>query len=267
MIIKREVVGNLVNEISLVSIITPAYNSSRHIENTIKSVLYQTYKNWEMIIVDDCSTDNTYEIVKKWCQIDERIQIIRLEQNFGAAIARNISLKNSIGRFIAYLDSDDIWYPEKLEHQISFMRVKKCGFSCTSYEVINNEGRSLKKYIHMLPKVDYKGFLMNNLIQTVGIMIDTTIVDKSYLQMPNMRRRQDAATWLQVLRKGYDCYGLNEILAQYRRSENSLSGNKILAAKGIWYLYRYVENLSFPFSIYCFVRYGLLAIWKRIYKR
>lgn len=249
----------------MVSIITPTYNSSAHIENTIKSVANQTYKNWEMIIVDDCSIDDTCEIVNKWCEKDKRIRLIKLETNSGASVARNTSLMNSQGRFIAYLDSDDIWYPEKLQRQVDFMLKNKYAFSCVSYEVIDNAGVPLQKFIHMLPKVDYKGFLTNNLLQTVGIMVDTTVVDKSCLIMPNMRRRQDAATWLQVLKSGNDCYGLDEILAQYRRTENSLSSNKIKAVKGIWYLYRNVEHLSLHFSCYCFLRYALLAVWKRVY--
>ena len=118
----------------------------------------------------------------------------------------------------------------------------------------------------MLPKVDYIGFLTNNLLQTVGIMVDTGAVDKKHLEMPDIRRRQDAATWLQILKAGYECYGLDEVLAQYRRTENSLSSNKAKAVKGMWHLYRDIEHLSLPFSCYCFVKYAYLAICKRIYK-
>ena len=144
---------------------------------------------------------------------------------------------------------------------------KNCGFSCTSYEVIDNDGNKLNKQIHMLPNVDYIGFLTNNLLQTVGIMVDTQKIDKSLLIMPDIRRRQDAATWLQILKAGYKCYGLDEILAEYRRSKGSLSSNKIKAVKGIWSLYRDIEHMSLPFSCYCFMRYALLAVWKRLYFR
>ena len=142
-----------------------------------------------------------------------------------------------------------------------------CGFTCTSYEVISDNGEKLNKYVHMLPKVDYVGFLTNNLLQTVGIMVDTQKVDKQLLVMPDLRRRQDAATWLQILKAGFECYGVNEILAQYRRAEQSLSSNKFKAVKGVWKLYREIEHLSLPFSCYCFVRYAFLAVWKRTYKR
>lgn len=248
-----------------VSIITPSFNSEKYIEKTIESVKNQKYENWEMIIVDDCSTDSTCEIVAKIAETDSRIKLIRLNQNCGAGKARTQALEKATGRFIAYLDADDIWKNEKLEQQISFMKTNDYGFTCTSYEVINDNGESFNKQVYMLPKVDYVGFLTNNLLQTVGIMVDTHIVEKKHLVMPNIRRRQDAATWLQILKAGHTCYGMKEILAEYRRTENSLSSNKTKAVKGVWYLYRKIEKLSLPFSCYCFIRYAVLAVWKRVY--
>lgn len=248
-----------------VTIVTPSWNSGKYIKETIVSVQAQTYQNWEMIIVDDCSTDNTVDIVKEISEKDPRVRILVQDINGGAAKARNRSMQAGTGRFVAYLDADDIWKPEKLEKQVFFMKSKNCGFTCTSYEVIDDNGKPKKKYIHMLPKVDYKEFLTNNLLQTVGIMVDTQKIDKKYLIMPDIRRRQDAATWLQILRAGHECYGLDEILAEYRRTENSLSSNKLKAVKGIWSLYRDIEHLSFLFSCYCFARYAFLAIWKRVY--
>lgn len=251
----------------LVSIITPSYNSEQYIEETILSVMNQTYPNWEMIIVDDYSSDRTCELVEEMQKKDKRIKLIKLQENSGAGNARNVALQNSNGRFIAYLDADDIWYPEKLEKQVTFMLEKNCGFSCISYEVISNEGQPYNKYIVMKDKLDYRGFLIYNLIQTVGIMIDLNIVQRECLVMPNMRRRQDAATWLQVMKKGHPCYGMKNILAKYRRTTDSLSSNKYRAVKGVWYLYREVEHLNLPFSCYCFVRYAILAVWKRVYPK
>ncbi len=248
-----------------VSIITPSYNSEKYIQKTIESVMNQTYSNWELIIADDKSTDHTCEVVKTLMKEEPRIKLIELKENGGAAIARNKALVQATGRFIAYLDADDLWYPEKLEKQVAFMLENNCGFSCTSYEVIDDNGKSLNKYVYMKDKVDYVGFLTNNLLQTVGIMADTEIVDKKYLQMPNMRRRQDAATWLQVLKAGNPCFGMKEVLAKYRRAAGSLSSNKAKAVKGVWYLYREVEKLNLLFSCYCFCRYAFLAVWKRIY--
>ena len=248
-----------------VSVVTPTWNSEKYIRETIRSVQEQTFQNWEMVIVDDCSTDHTVKIVEEIAAQDSRIRILRQEVNQGAGAARTRSMQNATGRYIAYLDADDIWKPDKLEKQVAFMKEKDCGFSCTSYEVINDQGMPLNKYVHMLPKVDYVGFLTNNLLQTVGIMVDTQKVDKKHLVMPDMRRRQDAATWLQILKAGHVCYGMEEILAEYRRAENSLSSNKLKAVKGVWSLYRDVEKLSLPFSCYCFVRYAVLAVWKRVY--
>lgn len=248
-----------------VSIITPSWNSEKYIKKTIESVQKQTYTNWEMIIADDCSSDGTVEIVEQVSKDDPRVRIVKQDVNGGAARARNRSLLEATGRYISYLDADDIWKPTKLEKQVEFMKAHNCGFSCASYEVIDDEGCTLNKEIHMLPSVDYVGFLTNNLLQTVGIMVDTSIVDKKYLIMPDIRRRQDAATWLQVLKAGYRCYGINEVLAGYRRTENSLSSNKVKAVKGVWSLYRDIEKLSLPFSCYCFVRYAFLAVWKRVY--
>lgn len=249
----------------LVSIITPAYNSEKLIGETILSVINQTYPYWELIIVDDCSTDETCNIVKKYIKIDSRIKLYTLKKNSGAAIARNFGLSKSNGRYIAYLDADDLWYERKLEEQINFMKENACGFSCVSYEVIDNEGNLKNKRIYMKDKLDYKGFLINNLLQTVGIMVDLKYVNKDNLIMPDMKRRQDAATWLQILKQGNECYGLKIILAKYRRTSGSLSSNKLKAIKSVWYLYRKVENLSLFFSFYCFVRYAVLAIWKRLY--
>lgn len=250
----------------LVSIITPTWNCSKYVEETIRSVQKQTWSNWEMIIVDDCSTDQTVELIKALAAEDPRIILLQQEENGGAAKARNRALEASKGRYIAYLDADDIWKPRKLEKQIRFMKKRKIGFSCISYEVIDDDGTKLNKEVHMLPKVDYVGFLTNNLLQTVGIMADVTIIDKKYFVMPDLRRRQDAATWLQVLKAGYKCYGLDEVLAEYRRAQGSLSANKVKAVKGVWGLYRDIEHLSLPFSCYCFVRYAVLAVWKRSYK-
>ena len=249
----------------LVSVIMPTFNSEKYVKNAIDSVLAQSYDNWEMVVVDDNSTDGTYELVKSMCKVDSRIRVYRHEVNKGAGPARTWALEIAKGRFIAYLDGDDVWHPQKLQLQVGFMLANRYGFTCTSYEVIDDEGVRLQKVIRMLPKVDYVGFLTNNLLQTVGIMADTDIVGKELLRMPALKRRQDAATWLQVLKAGHANYGMDEVLAQYRRTDLSLSSNKLQAARGVWLLYRGVENLSLPFSCYCFARYALLAVWKRFY--
>lgn len=215
--------------------------------------------------MDDQSTDSSVSIVEKYAKIDDRIHLIQNERNSGAAISRNEALKHSNGRFVAYIDSDDLWDPNKLTVQLKYMQEHQSAFSCASYRVIDEDGHSLGKDVYMRPQVDYKGFLTNNLLQTIGIVVDLSVVDRKLCIMPNLRRRQDAATWLQILKNGYVCEGIDEPLGSYRRTAGSLSSSKVKAVKGVWFLYRQVEHLSLPFSIYCFVRYAFLAVWKRTY--
>lgn len=248
-----------------VSIITPVYNSDVFLKDTIESVINQTYQSWEWIIVDDCSTDNSNQIIEKYLLTDKRIKYYQLEQNSGAAVARNYALEKAKGRFIAYLDADDIWNENKLQKQLEFMIRNGYGFSCTDYEVINEDGESKGKIVKMPRKVDYNLYLRNTIIQTVGVMVDSDLVDRELLEMPLIRRRQDAATWCRVLKAGFHCYGLSESLASYRRVSRSLSSNKFKAVKGTWYLYRNIERLSLLKSIFCFVGYAWNACKKRIY--
>lgn len=248
-----------------VSIITPVYNCEKLIKETINCVLKQTYKNFEMILVDDCSIDNSAKIIKKFIEKDERIKYYKLNENSGAAVARNYALEKSSGRFIAYLDADDLWKPEKLEKQVKFMIDNNYAFTCTDYEKITEDGTSLNKIIHIPKKVDYNLFLRNTIIQTVGVMIDTQLTGKELLIMPLIRRRQDAATWCQLLRNGFDCYEVPENLSYYRVVSNSLSSNKFKAIKMNWYWYREIEKLPLWKAYYCFIGYAFNAVKKRIY--
>lgn len=252
----------MVNE--LVSIITPVYNNSEFIKQTIESVQKQTYKNWEMIIVDDCSTDRTPELIKKISQKDDRIKYIKLEKNSGAAIARNKALSESRGRFIAYLDADDLWKKNKIQNQIDFMLAHDYAFVCSNYEKIDVNNKILKQ-VKIPKEINYKLFLRNTIIQTVGVMIDSRKTGRELLIMPNVRRRQDAATWCQLLKSGFNCYGVPEFLSYYRVVPKSLSSNKIKAMKGTWFLYRKIEKLSLVNACFCFLGYAINAVKKRIY--
>lgn len=249
----------------LVSIITPVYNCESLLEETIKCVLNQTYGNWELLLVDDCSSDNSADVIKKYIKKDKRIKYFKLKENSGAAIARNYALSQSSGRFIAYLDADDLWKPEKLEKQVKFMLKNDYAFTCTDYEKIDEQGNSLNKIIKIPNKVNYNLFLRNTIIQTVGVMVDTLITGKELIVMPNIRRRQDAATWCQLLKAGFDCYEVPECLSYYRVVPNSLSSNKFKAIKMNWYWYRKIEKLPLWKTCYCFVGYAFNAIKKRIY--
>lgn len=249
----------------LVSIITPVYNSALYIEETVKSVQRQTYRHWEMLLVDDCSSDNSAEIIKEIAEKDTRIRYIPLDTNSGAAVARNVALENARGQYIAYLDADDIWLPEKLKNQIAFIKLNGVQFSCCDYEKIEADGSTTHKVVHMPKTITYDQLLRNTIIQTVGVIVDLSTVDKDLLVMPNIRRGQDSATWLQMLRCGVKFVGQNEVLAQYRRSPQSLSSNKLKAIKRTWNMYRNVEHLSLVKSCYCLIGWAYHATVKRIY--
>lgn len=248
-----------------ISIITPVYNCERYINKTIETVINQTYSNWELLLVDDCSTDNSAKIIKGYAEKDSRVKYYKLDKNSGAAVARNFALQKSQGRFVAYLDSDDLWKEEKLEKQIYFMLTNNYAFTCTDYEKITENGESLNKIVKIPKKVNYNLFLRNTIIQTVGVMVDTKITGKDILVMPDIRRRQDAATWCQLLKNGYDCYECPENLSYYRVVSNSLSSNKLKAVKMNWYWYRRIEKLPLWKTCYCFIGYAFNAIKKRIY--
>lgn len=249
----------------LVSVITPVYACEKYIRQTIDSVISQTFANWEMILADDCSPDGSAQIIAEYMQQDNRIRYIKLPENGGAAVARNAALAEARGRYIAYLDADDIWFPEKLERQLDFMEKNKVVFSCCDYEKIESDGTPLNKVVHMPKTITYEQLLRNTIIQTVGVIVDTQHVDRSLLVMPNVRRGQDSATWLQMLRNGVKFVGQNEVLAQYRRVPQSLSANKLNAAKRTWYLYRGVEKLSVAKSVWCMIGWAWHASLKRIY--
>lgn len=249
----------------LVSIITPVYNCEKYIAQTITSVQNQTYTDWELLLVDDCTPDNSPEIIARFAQNDSRIKYMKLPQNGGTAIARNAALAVAEGRYIAYLDADDLWMPQKLERQIAFLEENQAQFSCCDYEKIENDGTKLEKIIHMPKTITYEQLLRNTIIQTVGVIVDLERVDRALLEMPNIRRGQDSATWLQMLRNGVKFTGQNEVLAQYRRVPQSLSANKLSAMKRTWFLYRGVEHLSIPKSIWCLIGWAYHAILKRIY--
>ncbi|WP_075809308.1 glycosyltransferase family 2 protein [Paraclostridium sordellii] len=249
----------------LVSIIMPTFNSGKYIEKSIESVIYQSYREWELIIVDDNSSDNTEEIVNRYRLIDNRIKYLKFNSNKGAAVARNTAIDIAKGRFLAFLDSDDLWNKEKLDIQVKFMIANNTGFSFTDYELIDDEGISLDKIVKMPQKLSYEEYLRNTIIQTVTVMIDRNYVNE--VKMPLIRRRQDFACWLNILKTGVVAVSIPKVLAKYRRANNSLSSNKVKAIKGTWYVYREIEKLSFIKTIRVFIGYAINACKKRIYMK
>ncbi len=246
----------------LISIIVPVYNAEKFLDETIKTVLNQTYKNWELILVNDCSTDNSKDIIKKYTK-DKRIKLINNKVNSRAAISRNNGIKESIGTFLCFLDADDQWDKEKLEKQIKFMKEKDCAFSFTGYEFADENCIPNGKKVYVPEKLNYKQALKNTTIWTSTVMFNMTKLSKEDIFMPNVKS-EDTASWWSILKKVDFAYGLNEILSFYRRSEGTLSSNKIEAIKRIWNLYRNVEHLSFFKSMHCFVGYAFNAVKRRI---
>jgi len=246
----------------LVSVIMPSYNSSRFIGESIESVLSQTYQNWELLITDDCSTDNTIKVVNRYALNDNRIKLFKSDKNSGAAIARNNSIEKANGRFIAFLDSDDRWYPNKLELQLEFMDKNKIAFSCSDYDQIYENGEFNSKIIKVPKAISYNKYLKNTIIGCLTVIIDKSIVGD--FRMPNIKSSHDMALWLLILKKGFNCFGLNENLATYRLVSNSNTAKKGKAAKDVWKVYREIEKLNIFFSSYCFVFYAINAVRKRI---
>ncbi|PEZ86250.1 glycosyl transferase [Bacillus cereus] len=247
-----------------VSIITPSYNANSFIKKTIQSVQSQTYKNWEMIIIDDVSKDNTCKLIKEESKKDNRIRLIELKENSGAAIARNTGINDARGKYVAFLDSDDLWLPEKLEKQLDFMQNNDIAFSFTGYQIMNQDGTLTDKIVHVPGKINYNGLLKNTIIGCLTVMVDIEKLGR--IQMPNIRTRQDTATWLKILREGHYAYGLDEVLSQYRKVEKSISSNKFKMAKMNWKLYREIEGLSILKSAWCFGNYALNGVVKHFVK-
>lgn len=248
---------------NLVSIIVPVYNAGAFIEDTIRMVLAQTYTQWELLLVDDCSKDDSRAKIEAFCGQDERIRLIVRERNGGAAEARNMGMDNAGGRYIAFLDADDVWLPEKLEKELRFMEEKNAAFAFTAYEFGDEAARGTGKIVNVPETLTYKEALSRTVIFTTTVIFDLTRIDKKMIQMPNVAS-EDTATWWKVLRCGYTAYGLNEVLAVYRRPAGSLSSNKFIAIKRIWNLYRNEEKLSLPVTIRCFLGWALGAVVRRI---
>ncbi len=226
----------------LVSIITPTYNCGAFIARTIDSVLAQSYKKWEMIIVDDRSTDDTKSVVDEYMARDSRIKYHLLGENSGAAVARTVAMRLAEGSYMAFLDSDDIWMPEKLERQIAWMEENGHAFSCTAYEQIDEDDNSLGRIIKTVKKTDYNRLLLDCPVGNSSVVYNVERMGK--FEVPNIRKRNDDALWLQMLKKEKYIWGMPDVLMRYRIRKNSISSNKLKVIKYHWILYREVEHLN-----------------------
>lgn len=247
----------------LVSIIVPVYNAEKFLNDTINTVQNQTYSNWELLFIDDKSKDNSVKIIEAAIKKDKRIKLYKQEKNGGAALARNRGIEEAAGKYICFLDADDLWNPEKLKKQITFMYNQKCAFSFTGYQFADSKGNANGKKVYVPEKMAYKQALKNTTISTITVMFDMTKLSKKDVMMPNVRS-EDTATWWRVLKKVDYAYAINEILSYYRRSENTSSSNKLKAIKQTWNLYRKVEKFNIIKSLYYFSWYIFNAIRRRV---
>lgn len=251
-----------------ISIIVPVYNAADYIGKTIESVQAQTYSDWELLLVDDCSADESCQIIRSYEEKDGRIRLIRQTKNAGAAMARNRGLSESCGRYIAFVDADDLWKPQKLEHELNYLKKiqekeKKAGFVFSGYEFADEDGNGTGKIVRVPEVLRYRQALKNTTIFTSTVLFDTAVIPHKLIQMPQVKS-EDTATWWQILKRGFDAYGLDENLVYYRRSAGTLSSDKVEAVRRIWNLYRKVEHLSLLDSAWNFCFYAVRAVLRRI---
>lgn len=246
----------------LVSIITPTYNSEKYISETIESIQAQTYTNWELLITDDCSMDQTISILKTFQENDSRIRLFKLEKNQGPGVARNNSIKKAKGNYIAFLDSDDKWSENKLEKQINFMQKYNYSFTFTNYYKIDEKGHEQKSNKSLPLKVNYLNCLKGNRIGCLTVILDRTRLDNIFFD--NLPRRQDYLLWLKILKKIDYAHCLNEKLAYYRIHRGSISHKKMRLIKDHWNIYRNIENYSLVRSIWYLINYLFRKILRNI---
>lgn len=268
----------------MISIVVPVYKAKDYIAQTIKNVIAQTYTDWELILIEDASGDGTdktiidfvnsinsfsfqneKEDIYTW-QCVENKSTIRLKvkkSNEGAAAARNTGLDIAAGRYIAFLDADDVWMPTRLEKTLGYMQQNKCGFVFSAYEFGDENANGTGRIVHVPNTLTYKQALSRTVIFTTTTLFDTEIVPVELIHMPKVPS-EDTATWWQILRAGFTAYGIDEVLAIYRRPAASLSSNKLVAIKRIWNLYTKVEGLSFFGAIIPFIGWAYRATVRRI---
>jgi hypothetical protein len=249
----------------LVSAIIPAHNAERFIAATLRSALAQTYPRLEVIVIDDGSRDATAAIAGRIAAQDRRVRLIRLRTNAGAARARNAGIEAATGRYIAFLDSDDLWLPEKTARQLALFEATQAIVCYTAYRTMDEDGRLGSRIIPVPASVTHAQLLHTNVIPTSAAIYDTRKVGKVY--MPDLRKRQDYGLWLKILkaadpRQGPAAVGIQEPLMVWRRRAGSVSSNKLSAARYQWRVYRELEHMPLWRSLYCFAHYAFHGLVK-----
>lgn len=245
-----------------IDIIMPVYNCEKYVRDAINSVKEQTIKNWRLIIIEDCSEDKSLEKIQDVIKdIKQKVLLIKNKEHIGVANTRNLGIKESNNRYIAFLDADDMWQKDKLEKQIKFMEENNYCFTYTKFTYLKGKR---KNKVKIFPKtLNYVQALKNTFILTSTVIIDTNKVNKKYIYMPNVES-EDTATWWNILKNGYTAYGLKDNLTIYRVHKNGISFNKFKNIKKTWNLYRKQEELGIIKSSYYFTNYITRAILKRI---
>lgn len=227
----------------LVSVIMPAFNAAGYIEAAVNSVISQSHSNWELFIIDDASSDKTFQIIKALSKADPRIKISHNNENCGAGVSRNKGIKAARGDYIAFLDADDLWKPKKLEIQLEIMQEQTAAVCFSSYEQIDEKGNSRHEIIEALPVLTYKKLLKSNYLGNLTGMYDVRKIGKIYA--PNIRKRQDWALWLEAIKKSGPAIGILQPLAEYRVRKGSISRNKYKMLRYNFNIYYKVLKFSF----------------------
>ncbi|WP_026727299.1 glycosyltransferase family 2 protein [Flavobacterium denitrificans] len=237
----------------LVSIIVPTYNTEKFIRQTIESVQSQSYTNWEMILVDDASTDQTVAIIGEFAQNDNRIKLFKLEKNSGNGFARNIALEKASGKYIAYLDADDLWFPEKLEKQIRFLKTNNLPFTFSFYDCIDDEGNNLNRRVETPVPLTYNQLFFCNYVGNLTAIYDVEFFEK--IKLESTQKRQDWRLWLTVLKQIKTAEAIPESLAFYRIRKDSISSSKFKLIKHNFGVYREFHGYNFVFSVLLMMRF------------
>ena len=243
----------------LVSVIVPAYKAAAFIDDTVRSVLAQSYADWEMLVADDCSPDDTGERVAEWARRDARVRLVALERNGGPAAARNAALSQAQGRWVAFLDSDDMWLPAKLERTLAHAMLHRAALVFTGYRRITHDGTHTGSYIGVPASLTYRELLGNTAIATSTVLLDRQATGD--IRMESVYY-DDFVCWLSILKRGHVARGLDEDLMRYRVVSRSVSRNKGRSAREVWKTYRKVERLSLVPSAWHFSRYAVNALRK-----
>ena len=247
-----------------VSVLMPVYNAATTMEQSVASVLAQAHCNWELLIVDDASQDGSNAVAQSLAETDSRIKIHTLPHNQGAAAARNHGLAQASGRYIAFLDADDLWHPEKLSRQLAFMDARKAAISFTRYLRMAENGAQTED-VRAQSILSYGQLLQRNVMGCLTVIYDTQLLGK--VPMPDLTRQQDYALWLKLVKAAGGADGLDEALAIYRIGRGTLSSNKAGAARDIWRIYREEEGLGLVSSAWYFAHYAFYGLRYRLFQR